>query len=193
MSKSIKTQLLKCSKFIFISLLGIIIISPVSRMNASIDPKIEPYIIQLLNEQPGDDKEAIRKLKEMGEPGIDALIKTLSSDNVRFRHAAIIALGESGARAKKSVVPLLEVLKNEAKENPEVSTAAAISLRYIGENLPAVVSTLIEYSKEDQYQALRVNCIITLGRIAPTHPDSIQAFIDALQDEDRTVRLHCDK
>jgi HEAT repeat protein len=190
MSKSIETQLLKCSKFIFISLLGIIILSPVSRMNASIDPKIEPYINQLLNEETGDDKEAIRKLKEMGAPGIDALIKALSSDNFRVRHAAIIALGESGARAKKSVLPLLEVLKNEAKEDPEVRTSAAISLGTIGENLPDVVSTLIEYSKKDRYQPLRLNCIIALGRIAPTNPASIQAFIDTLQDQDRTVRLY---
>jgi HEAT repeat protein len=190
MSKSIKTKLLKFSKFIFISLLGIIIFSPVSRIDASIDPKIEPYINQLLNEEPGDDKEAIRKLKEMDEPGIDALINTLSSDNVRVRHAVIIVLGESGSRAKKSVVPLLEVLKNEAKENSEVRTSAAISLGTIGENLPDVVSTLIEYSKPDQYQALRLNCIIALGRIAPTNPASIQAFIDALQDRDRTVRLY---
>jgi HEAT repeat protein len=93
MSKSIEPQSLKCIRFIFISMFGIIIFSPISRMNASIDPKIEPYINQLLNKEPGDDKEAIRKLKEMGEPGIDALIKTLSSDNVRVRRAVIIVLG----------------------------------------------------------------------------------------------------
>jgi len=188
MSKSIKTQLLKCRKFIFISLLGIIIFSPVSRMNASIDPKIEPYIKQLLNEEPGDNKEAIRKLKEMGEPGIDALIKALRSDSVEVRQAVIFVLGKSGSRAKQAVVPLLKVLKNEAKEDPEVRTAAATTLGYIGENLPDVIYTLIKYSKKDQYQPLRLNCIIALGRIAPTNPASIQAFIDALQDQNSTVR-----
>jgi HEAT repeat protein len=81
-------------------------------------------------------------------------------------------------------------LKNEAKEDPEVRTSAAISLGTIGENLPDVVFTLIEYSKIDRYQPLRLECIIALGRIAPTKPASIQAFIDALQDRDRTVRLY---
>ena len=148
----------------------------------AIDPKIQPYIEQLTDENRGNDKEAIRKIKGMNEAGIDALITTLNSDQ-KSRQAAIQVLGEIGPSAKKAVQPLIKVLQDDQKDEKS-RWLAAESLGEIGSEAKIAVKPLINELKTNQYQRIRFNSLIALAEILPTELETVEALIYTLENDD---------
>ncbi|MDE5105022.1 MAG: hypothetical protein O4807_19320, partial [Trichodesmium sp. St19_bin2] len=80
----------------------------------AIAPKIQPYIDQLTDDNPSNDKEAIQKIKKTND--IDGLIIILNRGQLRDSKAAIKVLGEIGPSAKKAVQPLIKVLQDDQKD-----------------------------------------------------------------------------
>jgi len=80
-----------------------------------------------------------------GKPALDALLKALKDKDAKVRAAAAEALGKLD-EPKKTVEPLVELLKND--KSVTVKTGAATGLGLIGEPAKSAVKTLREVGEK---------------------------------------------
>ncbi len=106
------------------------------------------------------------------------LIKSLSSENINMKLAAINGLGSIGN--EKAVDPLMEFLESK---DLNILRAAIVALGKIKSEKP--VSKLIELSEHNK-EIIRKEVIIALNHIKS--PDGVKVFIDRLEDESVDVR-----
>ncbi|MCH2048556.1 MAG: PBS lyase [Trichodesmium sp. ALOHA_ZT_67] len=153
----------------------------------AIAPNIQPYIDQLNDDNPSNDKEAIQKIKKTND--IDGLIIILNRGQLRDSQAAIKVLGEIGPSAKKAVQPLIKVLQDDQKD-VKSRWFAARTLGQIGSEAKAAVKPLIQELKTNQYQPIVFYSIHALMQISPTEPETVEAVIYTLENyDDDDVRL----
>ena len=146
--------------------------------------------------------------EETQEQQVERLIKELQDPDSDVRSIAAVTLGEIGSEAKDAVPALIQLLQDQDAEG-FVRANAALALREIGpeakDAVPALIQALQDqdkYVRRDAAGALgkigtpgaikvakdRYRAIVTLGWIGSK--DEVPALIEALQNEDKDVRVN---
>jgi len=146
--------------------------------------------------------------EEAQEQQLERLIRELQDADSDVRSNAAMALGEIGPEAKDAVPTLIQLLQNEDAEG-FVRANAALALGQIGKGAEDAVPVLIQalrdqdkYVRRDAAGALEeigtpraiksakdhYRMVVTLGWIGSE--DEVPALIQALQNEDKDVRVN---
>ena len=146
--------------------------------------------------------------EETQEQQVERLIRELQDSDSDIRSIAAVTLGEIGPEAKDAIPALIQLLQDQDAEG-FARANAALALGQIGERTEDAMSVLIQalrdqdkYVRRDAAGALeeigspraikaakdRYRMVVTLGWIGSE--DEIPALIQALQNEDKDVRVN---
>ena len=146
--------------------------------------------------------------EETQEQQVERLIRELQDSDSDIRSIAAVTLGEIGPEAKDAIPALIQLLQDQDAEG-FARANAALALGQIGEGAKDAMSVLIQalrdqdkYVRRDAAGALeeigtpraikaakdRHRMVVTLGWIGSE--DEIPALIQALQNEDKDVRVN---
>ena len=146
--------------------------------------------------------------EETQEQQVERLIRELQDSDSDIRSIAAVTLGEIGPEAKDAIPALIQLLQDQDAEG-FARANAALALGQIGEGAEDAMSVLIQalrdqdkYVRRDAAGALeeigtprtikaakdRHRMVVTLGWIGSE--DEIPALIQALQNEDKDVRVN---
>ena len=146
--------------------------------------------------------------EETQEQQVERLIRELQDSDSDIRSIAAVTLGEIGPEAKDAIPALIQLLQDQDAEG-FARANAALALGQIGERTEDAMSVLIQalrdqdkYVRRDAAGALeeigspraikaakdRYRMVVTLGWIGAE--DEIPALIQALQNEDKDVRVN---
>jgi len=146
--------------------------------------------------------------EETQEQQVERLIRELQDSDSDIRSIAAVTLGEIGPEAKDAIPALIQLLQDQDAEG-FARANAALALGQIGEGTEDAMSVLIQalrdqdkYVRRDAAGALeeigtpraikaakdRYRMVVTLGWIGSE--DEIPALIQALQNEDKDVRVN---
>ena len=146
--------------------------------------------------------------EETQEQQVERLIRELQDSDSDIRSIAAVTLGEIGPEAKDAIPALIQLLQDQDAEG-FARANAALALGQIGERAEDAMSVLIQalrdqdkYVRRDAAGALeeigspraikaakdRYRMVVTLGWIGSE--DEIPALIQALQNEDKDVRVN---
>jgi len=140
---------------------------------------VEPLAGMLGNEETSVRWKAAEALSRLGEPALDALIRSLKDESVDVRWMAAIALGDTGDL--RAVRPLIERLSDE--EDRYVWSRAALALGRIG--APALDALI--HALQTGEEQVRQGAALALGKIP--EPAAIEALVGALDDRCGDIRL----
>ena len=146
--------------------------------------------------------------EETQEQQVERLIRELQDSDSDIRSIAAVTLGEIGPEAKDAIPALIQLLQDQDAEG-FARANAALALGQIGEGAKDAMSVLIQalrdldkYVRRDAAGALeeigtpraikaakdRYRMVVTLGWIGSE--DEIPALIQALQNQDKDVRVN---
>ncbi len=134
------------------------------------------------------EQEAIKALREMGKPGLNAVILLLKAQDRDQRKKAVSALGGMGQIDDSVVIPALAaVIKGD--ENWKVRQLAIVSLTNLGFHDPLVVSTLVKAIREEPLGFVRAEAIRMLGKMDTEDEEIIGVLKSCLRaDKDNEAR-----
>jgi hypothetical protein len=111
---------------------------------------------------------------------VSALVGLLRDDDGKVRSSAMHALSKFGPAAKTAIAPLIEALEEKDGD------LAASALATVGaETIPELITAL-----RDKRVRVRIGAADALGYLRHFGQPATFALINALEDQDRHVRLH---
>ncbi|MFN0128435.1 MAG: HEAT repeat domain-containing protein [Verrucomicrobiales bacterium] len=111
----------------------------------------------------------------------------VSSEDPRVATLAVGLAGVLGEEARLSVPGLVRLID---AEDPSMRRLAIKSLGSMGGPAEAAIPKLIEVLKGDKDYWNKVEAALSLGSVAKSHPEAVQALIAALNDKKNRVRSY---
>ena len=127
-------------------------------------------------------------IAEIGPKGIDVLVAALTNEDNNITDVAAFALGEAGAGARTSAVPVLVKLVEQGRGRYQVLGALGMLGGYPGLVIPALSARLSKTSEVPQAGFSREMAILVLGLYGEQSRSAVPALVQLYADSDKTSR-----